>query len=205
MIFKSLVVGELEVNCYILAEAKNRKALIIDPGDEAEKISGLLEKHRLIPGLVVNTHGHFDHIGADDFFGVAVYIHAADRKMLLSPEDNFSAFSGSGLSVKGRIKTLQDKEIVALEGIELEVIHLPGHSPGGIALLLKKPRTGILFTGDSLFNQGIGRSDLGGDEGLLIKGIKERLFVLPDETKIYPGHGPSSTIGAEKTNNPFLR
>jgi glyoxylase-like metal-dependent hydrolase (beta-lactamase superfamily II) len=105
----------------------------------------------------------------------------------------------SAYNVKSEIKTLEDKEKISLEGIELEVIHTPGHTPGGICLLLKKPVNNILFSGDTLFFQGVGRTDFpGANEGALIKSIKEKLLVLPQETTVYPGHGPSSTIGRER-------
>ena len=206
MIFETIVVGPMQVNCYILAPEQNSKCIIIDPGADERKIRKVLEKHKLVPECVVNTHGHFDHIGCDDAFGVPVYVHEKDLSLLEEPKMNMSGFFSVPYKVSSSIRVLRDKDSVKIKGMELEVIHVPGHTRGGIALLVKKPESRILITGDSLFCQGIGRSDLeGGDEEQLIRSIREKLISLPDETKVYPGHGPSSTIGQEKLNNPFLR
>lgn len=205
MILESIPVGLMQVNAYILASGEGKEALIIDPGDEANKIKRALDKHRLKPLFIVNTHGHYDHIGADDEFGVSVYIHRQDVVLLQDPRLNLSALFSFGYRVKSKIMPLKDKDKIELEGMELEVIHVPGHTAGGIALYLKKPEEKILFTGDTLFCQGIGRTDLaGGSETLLLNSIREKLLCFPDETIIYPGHGDSSTIGQEKRNNPFL-
>lgn len=205
MILESLCVGHLQVNCYVLACQNNSLAVIIDPGEEEKKIRRVLDKHKLKAGLVINTHGHADHIGCDDVFGVTVYAHSREVALLKDPELNLSNFLGRSLSVKSTIKPVEEGEIIGLDGIRLEVIHVPGHSPGGICLLLKEPAGKILFSGDSLFHMSIGRTDFpGASEELLIKSIKEKLLKLSDDTIVYPGHGPASTIGAEKKNNPFL-
>ncbi len=204
MILETVNVGPMQVNCYILACAEGKQAIIIDPGDQAHKIKAVLDRHRLSPAMVINTHGHYDHIGSDDKFGVGVYVHKLDLVMLEDAKRNLSASFALTYQVKSEIKTLEDKEIIKLDCLELEVIHLPGHTPGGIGLLIKEPETNIVFTGDTLFSQGVGRSDLpGGSEYQLNKSIKERLFVLPNETKVYPGHGPATTIGKEKSTNTF--
>lgn len=205
MILETIVVGPVEANCYVLAADKQRKALIIDPGGDEEKILACLERHRLSPGLVVNTHGHYDHIGCDDCFGTDVYIHKDDLAMLTDPKLNFSVFIGDFYKVRSRVRTLEDRQEISLDGLLLEVIHTPGHSAGSVCLLLKKPETGILFSGDTLFRQGVGRTDLpGGNEGALRRSLAEKILSLPDSTVIYPGHGPASTIGREKLGNPFI-
>jgi glyoxylase-like metal-dependent hydrolase (beta-lactamase superfamily II) len=204
MILETVVVGSMEVNCYILASDENCAAIIVDPGDDEDKIRRVLKSYGLKPAFIINTHSHFDHIGCDDKFGVPVYVHSQDAESLKDARRNFSPFFGSAYKVKSEIKTLKDRDIIKLGQLELEVIHTPGHTAGGISLLMKKPKDNILFTGDTLFCQGVGRTDLGGDEDLLIKSIREKLLILPDDTIIYPGHGPSSTIGDEKRNNPFL-
>jgi len=206
MILETASVGPMEVNCYILASGKNRKAIIIDPGAELRKIKQILERYNLNPAFIINTHGHYDHIGCDDKFkGAPIYIHALDLPLLKDAQLNLSGQFGLPYEVKSEIKTLEEDEIIELEDLKLRVIHLPGHTPGGIALLMIEPQRKVVFTGDSLFYQGIGRTDLAdGDESSLIKSIKEKLFILPDQTVVYPGHGPSSTIGAEKRDNPFL-
>jgi glyoxylase-like metal-dependent hydrolase (beta-lactamase superfamily II) len=195
----------MEVNCYIVAPGENSSAIIIDPGSEARKIKRVLDKHRLRPALIINTHGHYDHIGSDNEFGVPVYIHKQDVPLLKEPQLNLSGLFALPYSVKSEIRILEDNQNIELQNLQLKVLHMPGHTPGGIALQMIKPTDKIIFTGDTLFCQGIGRSDLaGGDESLLIKSIKEKLLVLTDDTVIYPGHGPSSTIGEEKKHNPFL-
>jgi len=205
MILETVCVGPMEVNCYILASRENSSTIIIDPGDQERRIREALDKHKLKPAFIINTHGHYDHIGSDDKFGVPVYIHRRDLELLRDPERNLSGLFALPYRVRSEIRVLEDKANIELGDIRLKVIHVPGHTPGGIALLMEKPIDKVVFTGDSLFCQGIGRSDLAdGDEPLLIKSIKEKLLVLADDTVIYPGHGPSSTIGEEKRNNPFL-
>lgn len=205
MILETLCVGPFQVNCYILALASNSKAIIIDPGDECNRIKRLLNKHRLRPAFIVNTHGHADHIGCNDAFDVPVYIHSQDLALLKDPKLNLSNFLMSPYKVKSEVKTLEDKENIEHNGIQLEVIHTPGHTPGGICLWMKKPSKKILFTGDTLFCQGIGRTDFPGADGdLIIESIKNKLFKLEDDIVIYPGHGASSVLGEEKKNNPFL-
>jgi len=201
MILESVCVGPMQVNCYILACEQGREAVIIDPGDQVRKVKAVLEKHKLRPGMVINTHGHYDHIGGDDKFGVPVYSHKQEVPMLTDPALNLSASFSWAYKVKSEIIPLEDRQIITLDCLELEVLHLPGHSPGGIGLLMKKPRLDIVFTGDTLFCQGVGRTDLpGGDQAQLEKSIRERLFVLPDATLVYPGHGPATTIGDERAD-----
>jgi len=202
MIFEAVPVGSMQANCYILACAPGREAIIIDPGGQARKIQAVLDKHKLRCALVINTHGHYDHIGCDDYFNAPVYVHSRDYAMLRDPELNFSAVFSSASSVKSEIRVLEDKDAIELDCLELEVIHVPGHTQGGIALLMKKPEKGILFTGDTLFFQGIGRCDLpGGSHQALVDSISQKLLVLPENVKIYPGHGRPSTIGQEKGNH----
>ncbi len=205
MILETIIVGSMQVNCYILACAKGKDAIIIDPGAEVQKIKAVLEKYKLNPAMVINTHGHYDHIGCDDKFGVDIHVHKQDLAMLFDAQLNFSAVFSLAYTVKSEIKALEDKQDIKLDCLELEVIHLPGHTPGGIGLLMKKPEGGIVFTGDTLFYHGIGRTDLPkASQSQLEKSIRERLFVLPNQTKVYPGHGQETTIGEEKNNNSFI-
>lgn len=205
MILEGITVGPMQTNCYILSSGRGLSAIIIDPGSELNKINKILDKHKLKPAFVINTHGHFDHIGCDDKFGVPVYIHKQDLAMLQDAKLNYSASFALPYHVKSETIALNEGDYLKLDDISLRVMHTPGHSPGGITLLLEKPVDKIAFTGDTLFCQGIGRSDFaGGDESLLIKSIKEKILTLPEETVIYPGHGGSSTVGMEKKNNLFL-
>lgn len=205
MILETIPVGPLQVNCYLLAADENSSAIIIDPGGEERKIRRQLERHRLTAGMIVNTHGHYDHIGADDKFGLPVYIHKDDLGLLKDPKLNLSGTFFMPHRVDAETKALEDGSVIGLGGIELKVIHIPGHTPGGIALLMQKPQGNILFSGDALFLHGIGRSDFEyGSEEKLLDAIKKKILTLPGETIVYPGHGPSTTIKEEKENNPFL-
>jgi len=205
MILEAITVGPIEANCYVLAAKEGGLAVIIDPGAEEKKIRKVMDKHKLHPGIVINTHGHYDHIGADDKFGVPIYIHKEDAPMLKDPMKNLSGLFSLPAQVSSKIIEVKDGDFIEFEGIKLKVIHVPGHTEGGIGLLLEKPKSGILFTGDNLFCQGIGRSDLpGGNPEILLKAIKEKLMILPEGTQVFPGHGPGTSIGMEKNSNPFL-
>ena len=132
VILETIVVGPMQVNCYLLSREYGREAIIIDPGDEEKKIRRNLDKHSLRPALIINTHGHIDHIGCDDKFGVPVCIHSKDALLLKDPDLNLSNFLGSSFSVNSKIQTLEDKQDIVLDGIQLKVIHVPGHTPGPI-------------------------------------------------------------------------
>ena len=205
MIIESICVGLYQVNCYILAQDKNDEAIIIDPGDEPEKIKRVLTRYKLRPRSIINTHGHADHIGADDAFGVCVYIHKDDLVFLDNPNLNLSQLLAMPLRINSQRCILEDKAEIRLGKIKLQVLHTPGHTPGGICLLLKECEPNIVFSGDTLFWQGVGRTDLPlASSAQLKKSIEEKLFILDNQTKVYPGHGRSTTIEEEKENNPFF-
>jgi len=200
-ILKTLPVGLIEANCYIFGCAKTRTAVIIDPGAQEGIIKKQIEGDALKPECIINTHGHGDHIGANSKFGLPVFIHKADAVWLTKPAKNISAMLGIPVSSPPASRLLEDGDRISIGELYLEVIHTPGHSQGSICLRWEN----ILFTGDTLFAEGVGRTDWpGGSEAELIKSIKEKLFILPDETKVYPGHGPATTIGYEKEHNPFI-
>ena len=200
-ILNRFTVGPMAVNCYALADTVTKDACLIDPGADPARIKNFLTRNSLNLKFIINTHGHGDHIAANGSFNSPVYIHALDKDFLRDPKKNLSnTFLFSIISPEAS-RLLEDKERLALGGLELEVIHTPGHTPGSVSIKMD----GIIFTGDALFQGGIGRTDLGfGDEGLLLKSIRERLLVFDDETIIYPGHGEPSTIGEERKSNPFL-
>jgi len=202
MFLKKIIVGDLEENCYVIADEKTGNSLIIDPGDDHERIQGFIDKNKLTPRFIINTHGHADHIGADDKFNLPVYIHKLDAQCLSDPSRNLSYFTGTpfGLLIP-KVNLLENGDIIKLDSLSLEVLHTPGHTPGGICLKIDN----VVFTGDTLFFGGVGRTDFpGSSEQQLLISIRDRLLSLQDETIIYPGHGPSSTIGNEKRRNPFL-
>lgn len=195
-------VGHMQANCYVVSSQSTKNAIIIDPGDEYGVIKKFLEKKGLSAKFILHTHGHIDHIQADNEFNLPVYVHKGDLPLLLEPEKNLSSFFGNPFKVKLAPKTLQDGEAVVLDDLKLEVLHTPGHTPGGICLRSDK----AVFTGDTLFAGSIGRTDFpGASQDELLKSIRDKLLNLPDNTIVYPGHGPASTIGREKKMNPFLR
>lgn len=190
-------------NCYLLWS--DREAGVIDPGGPVTEVVDFIKRNGLALKWIVNTHGHADHIAGNQTlkqtFNARIMIHGNDREMLLSPAQNLSAFVGEGITSPDADQILKDGDILSLGTEELLVIATPGHTPGGISLY----RPGLLFAGDTLFYESIGRTDLpGGDYLQLIDSIRERLLKLPPETIVLPGHGETTTIGRELKSNPFL-
>jgi hydroxyacylglutathione hydrolase len=200
----TLVVGRLQTNCYILQSG--REALIVDPGDEAERILMFIKDIKTAPARIVATHTHFDHVlgvdGVRQATKAPFQIHADDLPMLQSMQSRVRQIMGFEVPPPPRIDAfLKEGDLLKVGGETIRVLHTPGHSPGSISL----SGDGYVLTGDALFNQSIGRTDLpGGDLKILARSIKERLFKLDDNTKVYPGHGPETTIGDEKLANPFV-
>ena len=200
----TLVVGRLQTNCYILES--DSTALVIDPGDEPERILRFLHDIKIKPSQIIATHTHFDHVlGVDGIrasLSIPFLIHGDDLSMLESMQSRVRQFVGLTVPPPpGVDRFLKDGESFTVGLDALKVLHTPGHSPGSISLAGR----GYVFTGDALFNQAIGRTDLpGGDLDTLIHSITDRLFSLPDDTIVYPGHGPETSIGDEKLTNPFV-
>jgi glyoxylase-like metal-dependent hydrolase (beta-lactamase superfamily II) len=196
----------MDSNCYIIGCEETKEGIIVDPGAEGKRILKKVEELGLKINKIVLTHGHIDHIGAlaevREATSAKVLIHADDAAQLTDASQNLSAFVGQKLAVKAADQLLQDGDKIQFGNCTLEVIHTPGHTRGGISL---KGEPDILITGDTLFTGSVGRSDFpGGSHSQLISSIKNKLLIFPPETKVYPGHGPSSTIGEEKSENPFL-
>ncbi|NOX97260.1 MAG: MBL fold metallo-hydrolase [Nitrospirae bacterium] len=206
MFLKRLVVGPLESNCYLVADEETKEGIIVDPGEEGERVLKAMRQEGIVPRYLINTHGHIDHIGANGYLkerieGIKLGIHEADARMLINATDNLSNFSGTGLTSPPADFFLKEGDEIKAGGICLKIIHTPGHTLGGICLLGE----GEIFTGDTLFAGSVGRTDLpGGSREQLMQSLKEKLMVLPEETVVHPGHGEPSTIGREKTTNPFL-
>ena len=201
MFIKRIVVGPLESNCYLFGDEATKEIFVIDPGGDYNEIKSVIDKDGLKPKAVINTHGHGDHIGANKEFGIPVWIHRLDADFLMDPSKNLSGAFGFLLKTKTASRLLEDGDILNIGKCSLEVIHTPGHTPGSICLKAE----GAIFTGDTLFCEGIGRTDFAyGSEEDIMRSIKEKLFTLDSGYIIYPGHGPDSTIGREKTNNPYI-
>jgi hydroxyacylglutathione hydrolase len=205
MLLMRLVVGPLQVNCFILADEKTLEAVVIDPGDDAEDILKIIKDKRLQVKYIVDTHAHFDHVGANkavkDATGALLLLHEADAAALAAVSKQSSAFGMDPVSSPPADRYVKQGDVITAGEVSLKVLHTPGHTPGGISLL----EQGMVFTGDALFAGSIGRTDFpGGDLMTLIRSIKTNLMTLPDDTKVFSGHGPASTIGDERRDNPFL-
>ena len=197
-----LEVGPMAANCYIVADESKNDAFLIDPGGDPGRIKQILKKKDLNLKFIINTHGHGDHIFANGSFDVPIYIHKLEKEFLTDPDKNLSGMFGFLLKTPKAAKLLEDGEKIYLNDMEIEILHTPGHTPGGISIKLDK----VVFTGDTLFAGGIGRTDFpDGSEETLLRSIKDKLLTLGDDVIVYPGHGPESTIGEEKRTNSFLR
>jgi hydroxyacylglutathione hydrolase len=210
MIIDTLILGDFETNCYCLRASENMQdCVIIDTGLEETELLNFLEEKQLNPVTLVLTHGHIDHIAGlsalrRKFADVKVYIHKLDAELLSDPMSNLSFMSGSRFTTRPADFTVEEGDIIEQAGIRLQVLHTPGHTPGGISLYC--PEDSVVFSGDALFADSIGRTDFpGGSMSQLTRGIKEKLLTLPEETKVLPGHGPSTTIAREKTHNQYLQ
>lgn len=205
MILEGLAVGGMGSNCYIIGCDQTKEAAVVDPGAEGRRILDRLGRLGLKCTKIILTHGHVDHIGALrevlEATGAEVLIHELDGDMFTSPSKNLSMFMGALLKFKGADRLLKDGDNIQVGTVNLEVIHTPGHTPGGICLKVGDD----LLTGDTLFAGSIGRSDFpGGNHNQLINSIKTKLLGFPGKTRVFPGHGPASTIDEEKRFNPFL-
>lgn len=207
LIHEHFAVGVYQMNCQILGDPETKRAIVIDPGDELPRILAVLRRHDLTPAQVVFTHAHIDHLGVAApllrLHPAPVAMHSGDQQLYDRLEMQ-AQWSGAATPERVPIdRYLNEGDTITLDGISLEVRHTPGHSPGSVSLYL--PAHGRVIAGDALFQGSIGRTDLpGGSHPQLLRAIRERLFTLPDETVVYPGHGPTTTIGHEKRTNPFF-
>jgi len=205
LIVKVLVVGPVMANCYVIGCEQTGEAAVIDPGDETDRILLSLAESKLTLNYIINTHGHFDHVGGNrrlkEATGAKILIHPLDAPMLRLLSASASAWGFSADDSPPPDRTVEDGDIIRFGTITMTVLHTPGHSPGGISLYTD----GHVFVGDTLFAGSIGRTDFpGGDYGTLISSIRRKLLVLDDDVRVLTGHGPQTTIGKEKKFNPFL-
>ncbi|MFC1814591.1 MBL fold metallo-hydrolase [Thermodesulfobacteriota bacterium] len=205
MIIKELAVGPIMANCFIVGCEETKAAVVIDPGDEPDKILLILADLKLKVKYILNTHGHFDHVSANKKMksatGADILIHPLDAPMLSQLSASASAWGLSADDSPPPDQTLEEGDTVSFGKITLEVIHTPGHTPGGISF----STDGHVFVGDTLFAGSIGRTDFaGGDYATLIASIKNKLFLLGDDVRVFSGHGPETSIGKEKKYNPFV-
>lgn len=206
MILKSIVVGPLEVNCYVLACEETKEGIVIDPGDNVPGILEMIEADNINVKEIVATHGHFDHIGRvktlKEKLGVPFAIHEDDMFMVEGLVEIASFLDIDTDEAPEVDRFIRIGETITFGTESLSVVHTPGHAPGNVTLLWP----GHALVGDVLFKGSIGRTDLeGADPEVLMKSIREELLILPDETHVYPGHGPFTTIGEERRANPFLK
>lgn len=203
-------VGPLGCNCSIVADESTRRAVVIDPGGDFDRIRSRIENARLTVEMILHTHAHIDHVGATAalgrFTGARARMHEAEELMTkLLPLQ--AAMIGLPCPESIQMETDLAHELkIDLGFAEITVIHTPGHSPGSVSFLLGEGDQSVLFSGDTLFRHGVGRTDLwGGDHDALVSSIRDRLYVLQDSTRVIPGHGDETTLGEEKRANPFVR
>jgi glyoxylase-like metal-dependent hydrolase (beta-lactamase superfamily II) len=206
----TIVMGDFQTNCYcIRKDNDSHDCLILDPGLEAEPLVHLLRQNNWIPVDILLTHGHVDHIGGVETLrqywpNVRVAVHQSDAAMLTDPTQNLSLIAGCMVQTQPADILLDSEDVYYTSaGLRFKILHVPGHSPGGICLYDASEH--VLFSGDTLFAASIGRTDFpGGSHEQLIEMIRHKLLVLPGSTRVYPGHGPATVIGNEKKFNPFL-
>ncbi len=201
------VVGPVMTNCYFAVNEDTNEALIVDPGDSAAQLAAKLKEQGLTPKAVLLTHGHFDHASAAEAlakeFSVPIYAEEHEQETLESPEINLCGMMGQRGAVFHADIYVKDGDLLDLAGFSIKVLHTPGHTRGGCCYYMEKEQA--LFAGDTLFCQSVGRTDFpGGSASVLLRSIEEKLMPLPGQTKVYPGHNETTTIGWERQYNPFL-
>lgn len=204
MRIETIIVGELSTNCYLAWDEETKRGFVVDPGEQSQKIIQACSRFGVKPEAVLLTHGHFDHIMAakkiKEHFQIPVYAGIHEEELLADSQMNLSGMWAEAFTMKAD-RLVRDNETFSVAGMEIRVIETPGHTPGGVCYYLENEA--VLFAGDTLFCESYGRTDFpGGSMFALIRSLRGKLFVLPDETDVYPGHGEATDIGYEKQHNP---
>jgi glyoxylase-like metal-dependent hydrolase (beta-lactamase superfamily II) len=207
MILEALTVGPFQENCYVIGDEATGEGALVDPGDEAARITLAVEQTGLEISRIVITHAHIDHVGAVaalvEEYACPVLMHAEAEPMLQQLPNQAMVMGLRFGKVPTVDRYIEDEEVLEVGGLKLESLYTPGHAPGHLAFYVESE--GLVLSGDALFAGSVGRTDLlGGEMDLLMRSINERLLTLPDETRVLPGHGPETTIGDERAHNPFL-
>lgn len=200
------VVGPVQTNCYFVINEETLETLVIDPGARADKLAAVIGEEKLNPVAILLTHGHFDHAGAAEElaekFDIKIYALEKERETLQNPDINLSGWEGKQRSYRADC-FLRDEEELDLAGFHIRVFHTPGHTVGGCCYFFAYQKA--VFVGDTLFAQSVGRTDFPkGSMSELVRAVKEKLMVLPDDVTVYPGHNEITTIGTERMYNPYL-
>ena len=207
MLLRTLAVGQLKTNCYLLADERDGRAFVVDPGGDLDLILANIQEVGVRLEKIVLTHFHFDHVLAAAPLrretGAPLAIHHSEAEHLFDPPALFRFFAPNTPKGIRADELLHDGDVLKLGDLSLQVMHTPGHSPGGISLWVASEK--VVFCGDTLFRYGVGRTDFPGSSAETLKrSIRRKLFSLPDETVVYPGHGPDTTIGEERRHNPWV-
>jgi hydroxyacylglutathione hydrolase len=206
----TIVSREFQENCYVARLRGRSDCLVVDPGLDPDRIVKHLASTALVPAAILNTHGHIDHVAGNGELkrwwpGCPLVIGVGDAEKLVNPRSNLSAIYGVPLASPPADATVNEGDIYSAAGFDLEVLSIPGHSAGHVVYLWKARQPYVAFVGDVVFAGSVGRTDFpDGDFDALVSGIRTKLFTLPDETMLYSGHGPATTVGVERRDNPFV-